>query len=109
MDETSAIGTLRTLSTCQANWQSAMMVDQDQDRSPEYGWFHELAGVAPYRTADGLSAQPTSPAFITRVLGTTAMTNNGIATKSGYHFLMYLPSATGTAIPEPAEPAPTMM
>ena len=103
-NETAAIGTLRTLSPSQSQFQSAAIVDIDGDGTGEFGWLQELAGTVNFRTAGGNSTNPTSPAFITSVLGTTAGGNSGIAGKSGYSFLNYLPAAAA-AVVEAAGPA----
>jgi prepilin-type N-terminal cleavage/methylation domain-containing protein len=99
-NETACIGTLRTLSTSQSQFQSAAIVDVDGDGTGEFGWLQELAGTANYRTNAGVSTNPASPAFITSVLGTTAENNSGVAGKSGYQFLMYLPTSAGPATDE---------
>jgi prepilin-type N-terminal cleavage/methylation domain-containing protein len=114
-NETAAIGTLRTLSTSEAQFQSSAIVDVDTDGTGEFGFLQELAGTALYRTgppaAPALSTQPASPAFITSVLGSTAenaATAEGVAGKSGYQFLVYLPNGAlgGVAIPEPSGAIP---
>jgi prepilin-type N-terminal cleavage/methylation domain-containing protein len=104
-NETACIGTLRTLSTSEAQFQSAAIVDQDGDGTGEFGWLQELAGTTGFRDdAGGLVATPTSPAFITSVLGTTAAANAGIAGKSGYSFQVWLPTDAGPATPEDVGP-----
>jgi prepilin-type N-terminal cleavage/methylation domain-containing protein len=104
-NETACVGTLRTLSTSQAQFQSAAIVDQDSDGTGEFGWMQELGGATGYRDDMGaITANPTSPAFITSVLGTTAENNNGIAGKSGYSFAVYLPTDAGPALLEAVGP-----
>ena len=108
-NETACIGTLRTLSTSQAQFQSASIVDQDGDGTGEYGWMQEMSGTTGFRDAAGaLSAIPTTPAFITSVLGTTANGNNGIASKSGFSYQMWLPTELGPATGE-LSPPPTFL
>ena len=90
-NQTAAWGTLRTLVTSEAQFQSACIVDQDGDKIGEFGFLQELSGTAPPRG----QTQPTSPAFITSVMGTTALDNGGIAGKTGYNFALYLPDGKG--------------
>ncbi|MEK7484750.1 MAG: hypothetical protein AABZ60_10520 [Planctomycetota bacterium] len=92
-NETSAIGILRTISTSQNQFQNACMKDRDVDGTGEYGFFTELAGTLPVPVGNQ-EGSPARPAFINSVLGTTSMQNGGIAQKSGYYFLMYLPSGS---------------
>ena len=105
-NETACIGTLRTLSTSEAQFQSAAIVDVDVDGTGEFGFLQELSGTTNFRLETALSSAPTSPAFITSVLGTTAFDNNGIAGKSGYQFHAWLPTDGAAADPEPGDPGP---
>ena len=107
-NETASIGTLRTLSTSEAQFQSAAIVDQDGDGTGEFGWMQELGGdPAGYRDdAGGLTGIAASPAFITSVLASTAAGNLGIAGKSGYSYHVFLPTAGAVATAENV-PIPT--
>ena len=72
------------------------MVDQNNNGIGEYGLFQELAGAEIPR--GGINAR-TPGEFISQELG--AVDANGIASKAGYHFLIYLPTAPGgTAMSE---------
>lgn len=105
-NERSACGTLRTLSTSESGFQSAAIVDTDGDGTGEFGFLAELSGASGYRTASGISANPTSPAFITSVLGTTARRNGGVGERAGYYYLVYLPTDRGPAVAESDPLAP---
>jgi hypothetical protein len=64
-------------------------VDQNANGSGEFGFFQELTG-------DEIPRTRTAPlAAATFTSGALGRTSGGIATKSGYHYLIYLPTATG--------------
>jgi hypothetical protein len=90
MNESAAIGALRSLATAQEQFKQQNVVDQDADGMGEYGFLGELAGVDACRVS-GLKMS-TSP-FIAAILG--VKDGNGIAQKSGYHFRVFLPGAEG--------------
>ena len=94
-NETAAIGTLTTLRTVEAQFQQALVVDQNQNGIGEYGLFQELSGMQVPR---GSTHARTPGEFISQELG--AVDANGIATKAGYDFLIYLPTAAGPAVSE---------
>ena len=98
-NETSAIATLRTLYVAQEQFRSACIVDQNGNGAGEYGFLQELAGDEVPRTR--ASALRTGE-FVSQTLGATS---GGIAAKSGYHFLVYLPNAADGAIAETDGPA----
>ncbi len=91
-NETMAIATLTSLRTVQAEFRQACVVDQDKNGVGEYGLLQELAGGAVPR--GGVSGR-TPGEFISQQLGSVA--SNGIATKDGYSFLVYLPTSAGVA------------
>ncbi len=86
-NETAAIGTLTTLRTVQAQFQQAVVVDQNGNGIGEYGLFQELSGQEVPRGATGAR---TPGEFISQELG--AVDANGIATKAGYMFLIFMPA-----------------
>jgi len=90
-NEGSAIGSLRTLATAQEEFRQGAIVDQDSDGQGEYGFLQELAGTQNTR---GGSAKVV-PAYVSQVFGDSAVTT-GTADKSGYHFLVYLPTAAAS-------------
>ena len=94
-NETAAIGTLTTLRTVEAQFQQAIVVDQNRNGIGEYGLFQELSGEEVPRGAAGAR---TPGEFISQELG--AVDANGIASKAGYHFLIYLPTSAGPAVSE---------
>jgi len=108
-NEGSAIGSLRTLSTSQAQFQSNVAVDQDVDGIGEHGLFNELAGASSIRAATidpaagtyTLTKRPAlSPGYISRAFY-TGQTNN-FAQKSGYRFRIYLPASAAACITDTA-------
>jgi prepilin-type N-terminal cleavage/methylation domain-containing protein len=95
-NETAAIGTLTTLRTVEAQFQQAIVVDQNDNGLGEYGLFQELTGAEVPR--GGIN--PRSPGeFLSQELG--AVDANGIASKAGYHYLIFLPTdGNGPAVSE---------
>jgi prepilin-type N-terminal cleavage/methylation domain-containing protein len=91
-NEVAAIGTLTTLRTVEAQFQQALVVDQNGNGIGEYGLFQELAGLQLVR---GSVHARTPGEFISQELG--VVDANGVASKSGYKFLIYLPTAAGPA------------
>jgi prepilin-type N-terminal cleavage/methylation domain-containing protein len=94
-NEIAAIGSLTTLRTVQAQFQQAIVVDQNGNGIGEYGCFQELAGAVIPRGAAGAR---TPGEFLSQEFG--AVDANGIASKAGYHFLIYLPTGAGPAVSE---------
>jgi len=101
-NEGSAIGSLRTVSTSQAQFQNNAQVDQDVDGVGEYGLFTELAGTTSRRgNNQGLaSGAPANPSFVSPVFGITNATSQ--SNKAGYLFQMFLPRTAATGIDEPS-------
>jgi prepilin-type N-terminal cleavage/methylation domain-containing protein len=95
-NETSAIGSLRSLASAQAEFQARHIVDQDNDGLGEYGFLQELtAAVVPRGFGGALD-----PPVLSQTLGNAdAM---GLITKSGYAFVLFLPGAGNAEINEPA-------
>jgi len=88
-NEGSAIGSLRTISTSQTQFQSTGAVDQDEDGVGEFGTLGELAGRSGVRADAAATTDLVKPSFIPNLLGNTNAT--GQSTKSGYRFIIYLP------------------
>lgn len=91
-NEGAAIGTLRTVSTSQAQFQSQAQVDQDVDGTGEFGLMAELAGTANRRYPNAANLPKANPTFVTPVLGPKG--TNVYGSKSGFLFKVYLPGAT---------------
>ncbi len=104
-NETSAVATLRTVATAQAQFQSSCACDVDRDGTGEYGLFRELSGAATIRTAaDGSSTggKLLNPPILPGRFRVLAGTLQVFAQSSGYRFDMVLPGAGGTALHERA-------
>ena len=99
-NETSAIGSLRSLTTAQEQFKQQVLCDQDGDGMGEYGWLGELAGIDAIRVS--LNKVSTSP-FIAAVLGVKDA--NGRSQKSGYYYQVFLPAGAGTALAETSSAA----
>ena len=94
-NETATIGNLRSLASAQAAFQARQIVDQDTDGQGEYGFLQELAGkVVPRGGVNTLD-----PPSISQALGNVV--GAGIATKSGYALVMFLPGGGGVPVQEP--------
>ncbi|MEK7484999.1 MAG: hypothetical protein AABZ60_11790, partial [Planctomycetota bacterium] len=91
-NEVSVVGILRSLSTSQSQFQSAVVKDRDVDGVGEFGYFTELAGAQPVPIGDS-QGSPAEPAFLNGVYGTTSKENYGFVSKAGYYFLLSLPSS----------------
>ena len=97
-NEGSAIGSLRSMGTSQAQFQSGANVDQDENGTGEYGLLNELCGYSTIRTSTANTGAKINPGFIsvsfkaTNADPTTATI--GVSNKSGYIYKMILP---GTA------------
>ena len=77
-NESAAIATLKNIASAQERFRTRRSVDRDGDGIGEYGWFAELAG----------RAEPVlSSAFAAPV--------DGLVTRSGYRFRLWLPSGNG--------------
>ena len=104
VNEAIAIKSLRTLVVAQELFKNSCVVDQDSDGLGEYGYFQELAGSEKARPRTNPQIPGDVPAniypgqFVSKVFGTVSP--NGVATKSGYHFKIFLPSVSGTAAGE---------
>lgn len=106
-NETAAIATLWNLCVCQAMMQTTGKIDCDADGIGEYGTFLELTGSVGVRKAfypgDGGPAgtdfvtkgTPVNPAIVSASLANVDA--DGIVTKSGYCFRIYLPDTAGVS------------
>jgi prepilin-type N-terminal cleavage/methylation domain-containing protein len=101
-NETSAISTLRNISSSQSQFQASSKVDVDSDGTGEFGMFRELSGAVGVRTTDTASAVGTT--LNPPVLSGAFRTFNGTSevSRSGYLFKMLLPGAAGIGVAETA-------
>lgn len=95
-NESAAIATLRSISSAQAQVQSSAAIDCDSDGGGEYAFLGELAGVRRLRVDDGAGAAAIGAA--TDILAPSVLSSafgnldaNGVITRSGYCFAVYLP------------------
>jgi prepilin-type N-terminal cleavage/methylation domain-containing protein len=95
-NEAATVGSLRSIASAEAEFQSRQVVDQDNDGLGEYGFLQELAGsVLPRGAAAALD-----PPSISQSLGNADAA--GLVTKSGYVYVMFLPGGAGAPVQEPA-------
>lgn len=96
--EASAISTLRSICSAQAQFLNTGLVDTNSNGAGEYGSLAELAGSAPLRIAIG--GMPAAgvpgidelrPASLSPLLGDVDA--NGVVLNQGYVFKIYLPGA----------------
>jgi prepilin-type N-terminal cleavage/methylation domain-containing protein len=99
-NETSAISTLRNVSSSQAQFQASAKCDVDNDGSGEFGMFRELSGAIGVRNAaDGTpSASILNPPVLSGAFRT--FNANSEVGRSGYLFHMILPGAAGIGVLE---------
>lgn len=92
-NEASAISTLRTLISAQAQVAARAAVDSDGDGRGEFLTLAELSGAVRLR---GVAA-PLDPAAVSVSLG---QVSNSVVNKSGYCFGMFLPGPGGAGVAE---------
>ncbi len=88
-NESSAISTLRNVTSAQAQIQAQAAIDEDSDGIGEHGTFGEMAASVGLRTTGTLL----SPAVLSGALG--QVDANGFVNKAGYYFAMFLPVTGG--------------
>lgn len=93
-NESAAISTLKNLVSVQSAVQNRNFIDMDSDGAGEFGYFGEVAGAIPPRDAAGL---PLLPALLSAAF---RQINNGIVSKGGYHYIVYLPDVNGAGLEE---------
>jgi hypothetical protein len=107
-NENAAIATLRSIASAQAQLQSSCAIDTDADGGGEFGFFGELAGTSGMRifVPAGLGGAPgldpaaiLDPAILPTAFGDIFpdSLNEGIVSRAGYNFKMFLPDATDAA------------
>ncbi len=114
-NESAAISTLRSLSSAQAQLQSSSAIDSDADGGGEYGYFGELAGTDPVRVFNPalpgaqigvVNQDELNPAVLSTAFGNVIPEANGdgVVTRSGYVFKLFLPGPTGAGGATPGIP-----
>jgi prepilin-type N-terminal cleavage/methylation domain-containing protein len=101
-NETSAVATLRNLTSCQGQFQAGAKSDVENDGTGEFGMFRELSGGGNIRTvADGTNAtgRVLNPPVLSGAFRT--LNANGEVSRSGYLFKVFLPGAGGISVSEP--------
>jgi len=97
-NEATAVATLRTIATAQAQFQASVRVDTDEDGVGEFGYFGEISGATTVRDRFGGVA---GPAITTPILAATFRSvENRVVNRGGYLFGMFLPDAAGVGVPE---------
>lgn len=105
-NETAAIGTLRAVSTAQAQFQLTSTVDVDLDGQGEFGMFRELSGLAAVRR------EPNGTGGLRRLHSHTlsgsfrSINAQGEVARSGYLFKVFLPASDGSAVTEGSGTSP---
>ena len=99
-NETSAISTLRSVSSSQAQFQASAKADVDTDGTGEFGLFREMSGAIGVRTAaDGSTVgNILNPPVLSGAFRTANAASE--VSRSGYLFHMYLPGAGGIGVAE---------
>jgi len=98
-NETSAIGTLRSLLAAQAAFQKTTAADGNTNGVGEYGTFGEMSGAVGVRGGAFLRPPVLSTAF-------REVSARGEIARHGYQFALYLPDASGQGLPEIAGGGP---
>ena len=91
-NETAAIATMRTLISAQAQFQATARADVNNNGVGEYGYFAEMSGGIGVRGGAVLNPPVLSTAF-------RNADNNGVVSRSGYLYILALPSSAGAPIP----------
>jgi prepilin-type N-terminal cleavage/methylation domain-containing protein len=91
-NEAAVIATMRAVSTAQFQFQSSGDLDTNHDSGFEYGTFGELGGID--------SLRGTNTPIVRNLLskGSAEADANGWVTHHGYHFVLYLPDASGLGV-----------
>ena len=88
-NETSAVSTLRSITSAQSQFQRALYADENRDGQGEYGYMAEMGGTVFVR---GTTRKAT--ATLSASLGLVNAT--GEVSRSGYFYRIYLPETGGT-------------
>ena len=104
-NESSAIATLKNISSAQAQCQASGVIDENANGAGEYGCFAELSGVADVRVpaTSGATIRITPPVLSTAFGNIIATGALNTVVRSGYIFAMYLPDAAAIGVNENAQ------
>jgi prepilin-type N-terminal cleavage/methylation domain-containing protein len=109
-NEAAAISTLRLLSSAEAQIQAQVAIDSDSDGAGEHAFFGELAGVALMRQSvggsPGIGSDVLDPSIIAATFG--SVDAQGLVTRSGYHFQLWLPGPTAGGLTPGVPEQPTL-
>ena len=108
-NETSAIASMRSISSAQAQFQASAYADVDNDGAGEFGMFTELSGAASVRVlADGtnVGGKPLNPPVLPGAFRT--LNGNAEVSRSGYLFKMFVAGAGGAGVGESPGPGDTL-
>jgi prepilin-type N-terminal cleavage/methylation domain-containing protein len=99
-NETSAVSTLRNVSSSQSQFQASSKADVDNDGTGEFGMFRELSGAVGVRTValGGTVGNVLNPPVLSGAFRTFNAGHE--VSRSGYLFHMVLPGAAGIGVPE---------
>jgi prepilin-type N-terminal cleavage/methylation domain-containing protein len=105
-NETAAIATLRQIIASESQFQQGARVDEDIDGVGEYGGFIDMSGGVVHRVGP-VNASPTQT-LVPSVLNQSFQTlnANGEATRTGYFFKVFLPTAAMAPVGEPGGVGP---
>jgi len=104
-NEAAAISTLRTISTSEATFRASGAVDTDGDGAGEFGYLAEMAGTVSMRVclasapAAGGAPDLLKPSVLPPGMG---LVQNGLVSRSGYYFQLWLPDAAYGGVAEEA-------
>ena len=97
-NESSALGSLKAMSTGQEQFKNAVAIDANTNGQGEYGLLQELGGVVACRSS---GTTFTASPFIPAVLGQNITASGEFSSKAGYNFLCYVASGTAAASDDP--------
>jgi len=93
-NECSAISTLRSISSAEAQFQATALADEDRDGTGEYGGFVELSAAGPVRGRDAPMNPPVLSGAFRRIDA------DGQVPRSGYLFRIWIPGKDGAFVGE---------
>ena len=108
-NETSAVATLRSICSAQAQFQLSGKVDVNGDGTGEYGLFREMSGaIGARQDATGSVVGSTmNPPVLSG--GFRNILASGEVSRSGYRYKIFLPSVGGVGVAETVGPLPSAL